>query len=832
MTDFRVDGKPIDDVPVQVSYHIINLFSGQLYQSGAKAIEELVVNSYDALADHCHIVVPRGLKLNDRIIVIDDGQSMDVEGLHDLWWIAHSKKRESESSHRPPIGRFGIGKLATYALASELTYVCKKDGRYLAITMDYRALDTGPNRPREIRLPIRELTEAQAHKLLDLAEFRALKVKPALFGEQAKPSWTVAILSALKPKALEVQLGRLRWVLSTALPIAPDFRVFLNGERVISRKENIPLLKSWTIGDDDKAAATVGYESVTLPKEEAGHKHEVRIPGLGVVWGEAELYEDSITGGKSDELIGRSNGFFVMARGRLVNQENATFGLQALSHSTWSRFRLVVHADGLDPYLVASRESVMDNEDVEALRKYLLEKFNEARSFLARHTNATDYERRLSTKLNALPSSLVGRPLRNLISRSLEDGEGTLVRTPPRSDTAARAALQAEIDSDDAIPKSLIHDVRHRGLGIEAPIAVYEARERIVYLNRDHPFYANFVDSLQSHEPLEVIGLLEVLTESYLFDQGVSAPVVSEVIRLRDDLLRSIVSSAPLSVTQIAARLRDSSGEEDALQGAIIDAFRALGFEVVTALGPKAPDGIARAQIGYVAELKADGSYDLAFEAISANSVRAKTPQALVDQLLTYQQEHNVPFIVVALGRNVELAPGYDSLERQLKALQFVTPIRASDLADLVEAKAARFLSLYALRDLFESCKTPAETRHWIETVVKAPAQVPPIAELLDVVYELQKDKRDSVDLGQVKQYEGRLRRYGKHEIATFFSGIQSLVPTLVIFRPNSGHVELHATPEKILKAIAESLGTMPEIVASPMRRSLPAVEEPASGEN
>lgn len=46
-------GKPIGEIPVRIRHQIINLFSGQLYQSPAKAIEELVANSYDAFAERC-----------------------------------------------------------------------------------------------------------------------------------------------------------------------------------------------------------------------------------------------------------------------------------------------------------------------------------------------------------------------------------------------------------------------------------------------------------------------------------------------------------------------------------------------------------------------------------------------------------------------------------------------------------------------------------------------------------------------------------------------------------------------------------------------------------
>lgn len=103
--DLASKGTSEADVPVTISYKIIELFSAGLYSSPNKALEELVSNSYDALAKHVHVIVPVSLNSPDAIIwVIDDGVSMDKDGLFDLWKIASSTKRNpgKESVKRPP----------------------------------------------------------------------------------------------------------------------------------------------------------------------------------------------------------------------------------------------------------------------------------------------------------------------------------------------------------------------------------------------------------------------------------------------------------------------------------------------------------------------------------------------------------------------------------------------------------------------------------------------------------------------------------------------------------------------------------------------------------
>src|SRR4051794_9673363 len=105
-------------VTVSLSNELVTLLSEQLYQSPLKAVEELVVNAYDAGAGNCRLHVPPPAKLaapadGPFIIVFDDGVGMSQEGLVNLWQIGRSNKRTDEIAKvakRIQIGKFGIGK--------------------------------------------------------------------------------------------------------------------------------------------------------------------------------------------------------------------------------------------------------------------------------------------------------------------------------------------------------------------------------------------------------------------------------------------------------------------------------------------------------------------------------------------------------------------------------------------------------------------------------------------------------------------------------------------------------------------------------------------------
>lgn len=734
MTDITDAGRKLKDIQVTISYRIINLFSGQLYQSPAKAVEELIANSYDAFATMCHIVIPGNLSKSDRIIVFDDGSSMDVDGFEKLWTIADSDKRNNESKKRLPIGRFGIGKLATYVLANKLTYLCKKDGKIRAVTMDYELLDPKAVKGTDVLLKVRELTEKQTEEVLDLPEFEETGVELPLFGKKSPPTWTLVVLSDLKEKAEDLRLGRLRWVISFALPNVPDFKVYLNGERIVPTKEEIPIMKSWTIGEDDAVAKELALPIETI--RGADHENHVVVPDLGPIWGTSELYEDFITEGKS-ALFGRSHGVFVMIRGRLINHDDPNFGIPPLSHSTFNRFRLVLHADGLDKFIVASREGVVSNPATDKLREYIRAKFNEARNFWTAHMKKTEYEARLSTKIGSLPSSLIGRPLRNLVEQTLAgEKPSALVRVPVASAVRARERLAQEIEESRQIPKSLLKDVKPRSLGPDSPLAIFEAADGLVYLNTDHPFFVNYSETLGSSEPMNVIALAEVLTEAYLRDRGVAPDVAKEILELRDALLRQIVSVRPASAVAIAKRLREAGSDEKILEVATGDAFRALGFEVTLLGGSGKPDGIARAGLGFVAKIGKAGSYSLTYDAKSTTGAKAQTGNLHLAEVAEHRKDHQADFSVV-VAKDFQTTDEGKELAARMAETQSITLVRSTDLAALVEAKVAKLLSLQKVRDLFDRCKTPEESKVWIDSVIATPVAPPPVIDLLYAVYEL-----------------------------------------------------------------------------------------------
>ena len=222
-----------DPLPVTLSPELIGLLSEQLYRSPSKAIEELVANAFDAEADEARIFVAEPGEDAPFIAVYDDGLGMTYEGLADLWKVGRPKPRDDtlfERKQRRQIGKFGIGKLSTYVVANRVTYVTKSGNQHLAVTIDYQLFTSNPEATTTaVQLEVRKIDTLD--ELWGDSVFRAAieAVGPDRTHLAAQSSWTIVILEELKTKARTMGLGRLRWVLRTAMPLSTKFKLYLNG---------------------------------------------------------------------------------------------------------------------------------------------------------------------------------------------------------------------------------------------------------------------------------------------------------------------------------------------------------------------------------------------------------------------------------------------------------------------------------------------------------------------------------------------------------------------------------------------------------------------------
>src|SRR3984957_21084896 len=87
-------GKAHSLISVEISTRFLQHFSEQLYSSPQKAFEELISNGWDAGADRVDVRISPDLKTNPgaTMVVLDNGASMNEEGLRQLCLIPFSRK--------------------------------------------------------------------------------------------------------------------------------------------------------------------------------------------------------------------------------------------------------------------------------------------------------------------------------------------------------------------------------------------------------------------------------------------------------------------------------------------------------------------------------------------------------------------------------------------------------------------------------------------------------------------------------------------------------------------------------------------------------------------
>ena len=394
--------------------------------------------------------------------------------------------------------------------------------------MDYRTIDRRVDREIEpkvpIRIALRELTAEQAKRAVEpwtgTAAFKAAKT--ALFGRRSPASWTLSIMSSLKPKVHEIKPGTLGWVLRTALPLRPDFGIWLNGQALESSKEGKSLLNRWVLGKDLVKLPRPSPKLITTAEdvnvdESSENRFGLNVPGLGRITGYAEAYQDLLTG-KSDE-IGRSHGFFVYVYGRLLNVDDGHFGISPdeLRHGTFGRFRLVVHMDGLDEGLRSNREAVGEGPLLNTAQDVLRAVFNAVRPTIETHDSDEAPGAKLARVLAASPASLSRRPIVDL-SRAVASGK-----------SKSRYLIVPEYDSNEELEAFFV-DLEKRaadeverfltGVNIDFEgssrdgIARFDTQSGTLRLNGWHPFVATFHDEFTHKrlgQPLELLAMAEVL---------------------------------------------------------------------------------------------------------------------------------------------------------------------------------------------------------------------------------------------------------------------------------------------------------------------------------
>ena len=799
-------GRVVGTVVLQVDYQIIEHFSEHLYDSPNKAVEELVANSFDAFATKVCVFTP-GPYTVDRVIVWDNGDSMDVKGLKELWWIAKSPKvdgdrmKERDGRKRKIIGKFGIGKLASYSVGQVISHVCRHQGDFYLVSIDYGKIcgveGTEPvSSENPISAPVVGLREQYA---IDLVKGLFDTSPPGLDEMLSGMSWTVAVIEDLKVTDLPAR--RLMWVLGNGMPLRPDFAVTVNGDTVES-KLNKRAAKEWNFGSKevvdavrqrwDDAVQRDGMRPIVEFGSDVGldpnaAEQEVsfiRFFHLGLVWGFVRLFDETLLKYRSVER-GRSHGFFLVVRGRLLNPDDEQLFLPDPSFQTFYKSQFIIHADDLDGKLLADRQRLRRDEPAQEL-----ELLQRALAGVARTTvEAMDAER--------------------------ETRQSTGSVLPVRSRTYFRDPLNALLlrtpieDISDFDPATV--GVERRDLGENARISEVALRENQFHVNTGHPYYnaltARVGQSKAAREflrTLDLFAISERLLEGHLLDIGIDKGEVGEVVEWREGLFRQLAALYD-GVPEIVAEMHRTShvggrGFEKAL-GRI---FEDMGFSAQHDGGSGKKDVLVVATVGpeaYRFTVEAKGSRgDISNEAANVAAAANHRNEVGAGHAVIVARR----FAGFRSGREGEVAAVY----RECEATGGVSIMEIEALEEVYLAVTRFSYPLPLLRDVFATLEVPSEKLKRIRGLAE-PAKGFDYSRLLDVIWR----RQGGAASGDVVAYrsiyqDGPWKAEGMafDDFQRRLVALDTLAAGRISMSASREHVYLRQSPDLILAQIEKSL--------------------------
>lgn len=164
------------------------------------------------------------------------------------------------------------------------------------------------------------------------------------------------------------------------------------------------------------------------------------------------------------------------------------------------------------------------------------------------------------------------------------------------------------------------------------------------------------------------------------------------------------------------------------------------------------------------------------------------------------------------------MAIGYEGEDDDESAIskearqQKITMFKAKDLAQLMLYSIPNQLGLSQFEELLKTCYAPIDVSKWIKNFIETPTEKGPYYELIDAIYDLQKNDTEPPNIAVIRmKINDKLKRnYSMANIKTYLTALNNIIPGLFHFDGTYAYIE--ATPEivkaRISAAISETFPT------------------------
>ncbi len=812
-------GKSEERISIDISFRIIRQFSKQLYDNPRRAIEELVCNSYDANATECHIHTPEST--DDALYVLDNGHSMDMEGLRWLWKVASSRKVEEyneqrENGNRQQIGKFGVGKLASFALGSRLTYVATKDGKTRVVSVHQDRLK---EEATDDEFTVHEFPADEAEERIG-QHFEHIPDP----WEKDWQNWTLAVVEEIPDENTgnDLQPWHLKNMIRTAIPTSSDFQPYLNSKEISSREphgeEVIRIdmtedemvdriknsLKSYWAQKQDIKTENVNKDKYQVevttfpnPKNTDEEIAGIEVPELGKVAGTARYFDRPLTTDKRREKGFQDHGFRVRVLGKLINKSDPLFGLEPLSFTTWAHFLGEFEMPGLDDVVRVQRDQVKDEAKTHIARRILKASFNETR----KRKKQLDKEEE-SAEMGVVSSESNGK--KDKINTSFSE------RLQKRSQQYAYdsiSGLQKDLSKDDLNLDEI--DIQTRPLKPTDRAVEFDLEEQSIVVNEEHPL----IDTLRRtdeftqniEDAFKEILAARLLIYGYLRKSGADGMALAASRQIFDSVLRSAAGN--LGADELDYQLSElddaSTVGGSRFENSIVDIFQNIGLSAAQEGGPDTHDGvIVIPQVGENIRI----------------SVEAKGSQGIVshkhisfDTVNRHRKEQNCDYAVV-IAREFQVDGRQDSRSALLRNLDSGVSDEEAEKISLMTTEAIEvFLRLHYEQpftysetiDILTNNELPSDIPEFVMNVWERRPDDELTRDILQAAHDfLEQNPTNHPSVGALTANE-RLHHVAREEISDRLESLDNLTDSIEM--KEDGEFIIDAPVDVVLSEVDDS---------------------------
>jgi hypothetical protein len=353
----------------------------------------------------------------------------------------------------------------------------------------------------------------------------------------------------------------------------------------------------------------------------------------------------------------------------------------------------------------------------------------------------------------------------------------------------------------------LVEEVAFESLPADVPLVKYDLAGRRIVVNRNHPFTREHSSTHEQQLLLRDSALVELLTQAWMSDLGISDSQIREVQEYKDQTLRLVAQVRRRTGVQIAEMLINATNDSKGLERVVGDALEYLGF-VVEPLGqPGEPEGVATAPTTPV-EDDTKVSYKFTYDAKSSRTGKATTGNLKTAALARHRDNYGADHVLV-------VAPDYQSgaLQQECES-HGITPMRAADLAALLMlAGSVRPLNLNQFRSVFK-LSDPDAVGQWVKGLAEEmrSEQRLSLDRLLQALEAIGYQGPNSVNVSVIADRIGMMPGIealpSRKDVAEVVRGLAVLVPSLI--RITGGDVFLSTSPQRLRDAILSQISGIP----------------------